>query len=50
MARHTVYAGRLLNTEILTAVLEAYAQPRWTTDEERRALLKSIFDAAPARE
>ncbi len=50
MARHTIYAGRLLSSEILTAVLESYAQPRWTTDAERRALLKSIFDAAPARE
>jgi hypothetical protein len=49
MARHTIYAGRLLNTEILTAVLEDYAQPRWTTDDERRALLESVFDAAPPR-
>jgi poly-gamma-glutamate synthesis protein (capsule biosynthesis protein) len=49
MARHTIYGGRLLNTEILTAILEDYAQPRWATEEERRALLETIFDAAPAK-
>ncbi|MEM7539462.1 MAG: CapA family protein, partial [Chloroflexota bacterium] len=49
MARHTIYEGQLLNTEILTAVLEDFAQPRWTTAEERVALLQRIFDAAPAR-
>lgn len=49
MARHTIYQGRVLSTEILTAVLEDYAQPRWTTESERAALLRSIFAAAPAR-
>jgi poly-gamma-glutamate synthesis protein (capsule biosynthesis protein) len=49
MARHTIYDGRLLSTEILTAVLEDYAQPRWTTPQERADLLRRIFDAAPAR-
>jgi poly-gamma-glutamate synthesis protein (capsule biosynthesis protein) len=50
MARHTLYDGRLLNTEVLTAVLESYAQPRWADDEERAGILDAIFDAAPARE
>lgn len=49
MARHTIYQGRLLNTEILTAVLEDYAQPRWATEKERATLLKRIFRAAPTR-
>ncbi|MEZ4831891.1 MAG: CapA family protein [Caldilineaceae bacterium] len=49
MARHTIYQGKLLSTEILTAVLEDYAQPRWTTPAERADLLRSIFNAAPAR-
>ncbi len=49
-ARHTIYQGRLLSTEILTGVLEDFAQPRWTTPAEREALLTSIFNAAPARE
>lgn len=49
MARHTIYRGRVISTEILTAVLEDYAQPRWATEAERAGLLRSIFDAAPAR-
>ena len=49
MARHTVYAGRVLNTEILTAVLEDFAQPRWATPEERADMLARVFYAAPPR-
>ncbi|MBX2999526.1 MAG: CapA family protein [Caldilineaceae bacterium] len=49
MARHTIYNGELLSTEILTTVLEDYAQPRWATPEERREILNRIFNAAPAR-
>jgi poly-gamma-glutamate synthesis protein (capsule biosynthesis protein) len=48
-ARHTVYDGRLLSTEILTGVLEDFAQPRWATLKERTDLLNRIFDAAPRR-
>jgi len=48
-ARHTIYQGRVISTEILTGVLEDFAQPRWTTPAERAALLESIFEAAPAR-
>jgi poly-gamma-glutamate capsule biosynthesis protein CapA/YwtB (metallophosphatase superfamily) len=49
IARHTIYEGRVLSTEILTTVLEDFAQPRWTTPEERQELLNRIFYAAPAR-
>lgn len=49
IARHTIYAGQLLNTEILTAVLEDFAQPRWATDSERAEILQRIFQAAPPR-
>ncbi len=49
MARHTIYDGRLLNTEILTGVLEDYAQPRWATLAERADILSTIFDGAPQR-
>ncbi|GIV75809.1 MAG: hypothetical protein KatS3mg050_0203 [Litorilinea sp.] len=49
MVRHTIYEGRLLGTEILTAVLEDYAQPRWATPEERAEILGRIFAAAPPR-
>ena len=49
IARHTIHDGRIISTEILTAVLEDYAQPRWTTEVERSDLLRQIFNAAPAR-
>jgi poly-gamma-glutamate synthesis protein (capsule biosynthesis protein) len=49
MARHTIYEGRVLSTEILTAVLEEYAQPRWATPDERAEILQRIFAAAPPR-
>jgi hypothetical protein len=48
-ARHAIYDGRLISTEILTGVLEDAAQPRWATAEERAELLNRIFDAAPKR-
>ena len=47
--RHTIYDGRPISMEILTGVLENYAQPRWATPEERAKILTSIFDAAPKR-
>ncbi|MDE0633215.1 MAG: CapA family protein [Caldilineaceae bacterium] len=49
IARHTIHGGRVISTEILTAVLEDYAQPRWMTAVERSDLLRQIFNAAPAR-
>jgi poly-gamma-glutamate synthesis protein (capsule biosynthesis protein) len=48
-ARHAIYDGKVISTEILTGVLEDFAQPRWTTAEERADLLETIFDAAPER-
>lgn len=48
-ARHTIYQGRLLSTEILTGVLEDFAQPRWATPEERTEILNRIYRAAPPR-
>lgn len=44
--RHTIYDGRLLNTKLLTTVLEDFAQPRWTTDQEREDLLERVFTAS----
>ncbi len=48
-ARHAIYEGRMIGTEILTGVLEDFAQPRWTTPQERAALLQTLFDNAPTR-
>jgi len=47
--RHIIYHGRLLSTQLLTTVLEDFAQPRWATLGERAGILKQIFAAAPAR-
>jgi hypothetical protein len=44
--RHVFYAGRHISTEVLTAYLEDYAQPRPMTPEERAALLDEIFRAS----
>jgi poly-gamma-glutamate synthesis protein (capsule biosynthesis protein) len=44
--RYVFYDSRLISTELLTAYLEDYAQPRPMTEEERLDFLKTIFDAA----
>lgn len=49
IARHTIYDGRVISTEVLTTVLEDFAQPRWATEAEREEILRRIFDAAPVR-
>jgi poly-gamma-glutamate synthesis protein (capsule biosynthesis protein) len=49
IARHTIYDGRLVNSEVLTTVLEDYAQPRWAGADERAEILTRIFGGAPER-
>ncbi len=44
--RHVIYAGKLLSTELLTAMLEDFAKPRPMTAEEREALLTAVFKAS----
>ncbi|MDY6866585.1 MAG: CapA family protein [Chloroflexota bacterium] len=44
--RHTFYDGRHLNTELLTAMLEDYAQPRPMTERERLVFLEELFTAS----
>jgi poly-gamma-glutamate synthesis protein (capsule biosynthesis protein) len=44
--RHLFYDGRHINTELLTALLEDFAQPRPMTPEEREAFLRRIFAAS----
>ena len=44
--RHTFYDGRYINTELVTAMLEDFAQPRPMTEVERAALLGEIFAAS----
>ncbi len=43
--RHIVYEGRHISTELLTAVLEDWSQPRSMSADERRAFLDQIFAA-----
>jgi poly-gamma-glutamate synthesis protein (capsule biosynthesis protein) len=44
--RHVFYDGRHISTELLTAMLENYAQPRPMTVDERSSLLEKIFSAS----
>jgi len=46
LTRHVFYNNRYISTELLTAMLEDYAQPRPMTQEERAAFLADIFDAS----
>ncbi len=44
--RHTFYDGKLLSTELLTAMLYDYAQPRPMTEMERQVFLEELFTAS----
>jgi len=44
--RHVFYDGRHISTEVYTAMLEDYAQPRPMTPDERSALLLAAFDGS----
>ena len=44
--RYVIYDGRHISTELLTAFLEDWAQPRPMTPEERAAFLEAMFTAS----
>jgi len=44
--RHVFYEGKHISTELLTAFLEDFAQPRPMTTEERGFFLQDIFEAS----
>ena len=46
VAKHTIYAGRHLSTQLLTTLIYDYGQPRWTTPEQRAAILNRVFAAS----
>lgn len=46
IAKHTIYKGRHISTQLLTTLLYDYGQPRWTTPEERSNLLRRVFAAS----
>lgn len=41
--RYVIYDGRLIGIELLTAMLEDYARPRWMTGQERANFLQDYF-------
>ncbi|MGE5602415.1 MAG: CapA family protein [Nitrososphaerales archaeon] len=43
VARHTIYDGELLNTELLVTVIDKNYQLRWASPAERKQVLGSIF-------
>ncbi|HVM71870.1 MAG TPA: CapA family protein [Anaerolineales bacterium] len=44
--RHVFYNGKYINTELLTYIIEDYAQPRPMTVLERKQFLQKIFQVA----
>jgi len=46
IARHVIYEGRHVSTELLVTILEDWAQPRWATLEERAEALRTVFAAS----
>jgi len=44
--RYVIYDGRLISTELLTALLEDFSRPRPMTPEERKAFLLEYFYAS----
>lgn len=44
--RHVFYNGKLISTELLTAMLEDFAKPRPMTPEERESFLDEYFKAS----
>jgi hypothetical protein len=44
--RYVIYDGRLVSVELLTALLEDFAQPRPMIDAERASFLEMIFTAS----
>ncbi len=46
IARHAIYDGRHISTELLVTILEDWSQPRWATPEERQEVLGTVFAAS----
>lgn len=46
IAKHTIYKGRHISTQLLTTLIYDYGQPRWTTPDERSSLLRRVFAAS----
>ena len=45
IAKHTIYAGRHISTQLLPTLLYEYGQPRWPDADRRAAILGKVFAA-----
>ena len=45
IAKHTIYEGRHLSTQLLPTILYDYGQPRWASPTEHAAILEKVFAA-----
>jgi hypothetical protein len=46
IAKHTLYDGRHLSTQLLPTVLYEYGQPRWADPDQHQVILSRIFAAS----
>jgi len=46
VVRHTIYNGKLLQSELLPTLLYDYVQPRWATPDQAREILDLVFGAS----
>ena len=46
VVRHTIYNGKVIQTELLPTLLEDYVQPRWATPTEARTILDLVWGAS----
>lgn len=46
VTRHTIYNGKLLQTELLPTMLYDYNQPRWATPAQAQEILSLVFGAS----
>lgn len=46
VVRHTIYNGRVIQTELLPTLLEDYVQPRWATPTEAQTILDLVWGAS----
>ena len=46
IAKHTIYAGQHISTQLLPTILHDYGQPHWADDSIKERILQRVFDAS----
>jgi poly-gamma-glutamate synthesis protein (capsule biosynthesis protein) len=46
IARHVIYDGRHISTELFTIFFTDYSRPRYMSEEDRKQLLQDVFTAS----